>query len=250
MSYAVKRNFKFILEYDGSSYHGWQRQQGVLTIQEVLESRLEVMLRSPVRVRASGRTDAGVHARGQVINFYSNTNMQAEEIQRGLNSLLPADIVALHAEEAPQSFHARFSAKSKCYEYRILNRPAPSALDRKFAWHIRRPLDVASIRQCLLQIEGVHDFSAFMAAGSSVRSTERCVNKAELQSPLSDYLTFIFAANGFLRHMVRNIVGTLVDVGKGNLTPKEFSEIFASKDRRRAGMTAPAHGLYLISVQY
>lgn len=250
MNRDAKRNFKLVLEYDGASYHGWQRQQGVLTIQEVLESRLEVMLRSPVRVKASGRTDAGVHAEGQVVNFYSNTSMQATEIQRGLNSLLPPDIVVLHAEEVPHSFHACFSASSKIYEYRILNRIVPSALERSFAWHIRRSLSVSPMRQSLSLIVGTHDFSAFMASGSSVKSTERCIFRAELEIPEPDRFVFVFEANGFLRHMVRNIVGTLVGVGKGVLSPEMFQEILASKDRRRAGMTAPAHGLYLKSVHY
>lgn len=246
----ARRNFKLVLEYDGASYHGWQRQVGVLTVQEVLEARLEIMLQSPVRVRASGRTDAGVHAEGQVVNFYSTTSMQPEAIQRGLNSLLPADVVVLHAEEVPHSFHARFSAVSKTYEYRILNRNVPSALERKFVWHIRRPLAVAPMRQCLELITGTHDFSAFMATGSSVKSTERCITYAALEVLEPHRLVFVLEANGFLRHMVRNVVGTLVEVGRGVLTPEGFAGIVASKDRRRAGMTAPAHGLYLTGVRY
>jgi tRNA pseudouridine38-40 synthase len=245
-----KRNFKLILEYDGSQYHGWQRQHGVMTIQEVLESRLEIMLGEPMRTRASGRTDAGVHARGQVVNFYGHTSLQPEEIQRGLNSLLPSDIVVLHAEEVAHAFHARFSAAGKQYEYRILNRAAPSALERRFAWHIRRPLERLAINECLAGIVGLHDFSAFMAAGSSVTSTERRIYQAEIDADDGHHLVFLFEANGFLRHMVRNLVGTLVEVGKGKLTPEAFSGILASKDRRKAGMTAPAHGLYLVSVRY
>ncbi len=175
MSRDGKRNFKLVLEYDGGSYHGWQRQRGVLTVQEVLESRLEVMLRSPIRVRASGRTDAGVHAKGQVVNFYTDTTMQPPEVQRGLNSLLPSDIVVLDAEEMPYSFHASFSASSKIYEYRILNRSVPSALERRFAWHIRRPLAISPMQKSLDLLIGLHDFSAFMAAGSSVKSAERVI---------------------------------------------------------------------------
>jgi len=246
----AKRNFKLVLEYDGSHYHGWQRQQGVLTIQEVLESRLEVMLGGPIRARASGRTDAGVHARGQVVNFYSRTNLDPREIQRGLNSLLPSDIVVLHAEEAPDSFHSRFSASSKTYKYHILNRLAPSALERQFAWHIRRKISVAPILECLEIVKGSHDFSAFMASGSSVTSTERCMYRAELERSDADHLVFTFEANGFLRHMVRNLVGTLVDVGKGRLSPEDFRVVLTGKDRRKAGMTAPAHGLYLVAVHY
>lgn len=250
MRSELKRNFKLVLEYEGTGYHGWQRQQGVLTVQEVLESRLEVMLRGPVRVRASGRTDAGVHARGQVVNFYARTRMRPTEIMQGLNSLLPADIVVLCAEEAPDAFHARFSAVSKIYEYRILNRLQPSALDRNRVWHIRHELDLPAIEQCLRLIIGRHDFSAFMGAGSSVKSTERCIHRAELRIPEPYHAKFVFAADGFLKHMVRNLVGTLVDVGKGKLTPAAFGEVLAGGDRRRAGMTAPAHGLCLVAVVY
>jgi tRNA pseudouridine38-40 synthase len=246
----LKRNFKLTLEYDGSCYHGWQRQHGVLTIQEVLESRLEIILGEPIRTRASGRTDAGVHASGQVVGFYTHTGLEPEAVKRGLNSLLPPDIVVLQAEEMELEFHACFSAASKLYEYRILNRPTPSALERRFAWHIRRPLNKATIAECLESITGVHDFSAFMAAGSSVTSTERRVYRATIEVPDRHHLVCYFEANGFLRHMVRNLVGTLVDVGKGKLTPGDFLDILVSRDRRRAGMTAPAHGLYLVSVRY
>lgn len=245
-----KRNFRLVLEYDGSQYHGWQRQQGVLTIQEVLEARLELMLGDSIRVRASGRTDAGVHARGQVVNFYSRTKLNAGEIQRGLNSLLPADIVVLSANELPRSFHARFSAKSKVYQYRILNRQTPSALARQFAWHVRVPLAVSQMRECLETITGLHDFAAFMASGSSVTSTERHIYRAQLTCLTEHHLVFTFEANGFLRHMVRNLVGSLVEVGKGKWTPGDFAAILAGRDRRRAGMTAPAHGLYLVTVRY
>ena len=245
-----KRNFKLTLEYDGSQYHGWQRQHGALTIQEVLESRLEIILGEPMRTRASGRTDAGVHARGQVVNFYAHTALEPAEIQRGLNGLLPPDIVVLHAEDVDHAFHARFSAVGKRYEYRILNREAPSALERHFAWHIRKPLDPSAMRACLASIVGLHDFSAFMAAGSPVNSTERDLYRAEIEACDAHHLVFLFEANGFLRHMVRNLVGTLVAVGKGKLAPSDFSAILASRDRRQAGMTAPAHGLYLVSVRY
>lgn len=245
-----KRNFKLVIEYDGAHYHGWQRQAGVLTVQEALEARLEIMLGQSVRVRGSGRTDAGVHARGQVVNFYARTRLQPDQIQRGLNSLLPEDIVVLQASEVPDSFHARFSAVSKVYEYRILNRATGSALDRNRAWHIRQSLDVHAMEAALEVVRGAHDFRAFMAAGSSVKSTERCVHRATLECPHPEWLIFRFVADGFLRHMVRNLVGTLVEVGRGKLSVEGVRDILASKDRRRAGMTAPAHGLYLDTVNY
>ncbi len=246
----AKRNFRLVLEYDGTNYHGWQRQHGVLTVQEAVESRLEIMLGLPIKVRASGRTDAGVHARAQEVNFYARTNLQPVEIQRGLNALLPDDIVILAAFEVDDSFHARFSAQSKTYEYRILNRPVRSALERHHAWHIRRPLEVAPMRECLRMIEGEHDFAAFMASGSGVTSTVRCLYRVELRFPDAEHLLFVFDGNGFLRQMVRNLVGTIVEVGKGRLGPQDFQRILLSRDRRQAGMTAPARGLCLVWVAY
>lgn len=246
----AKKNIRLVLEYDGSNYHGWQRQLGVLTIQEVLESRLEVMLQSRVGVRASGRTDAGVHARGQVVNFQARTRLKPEEIQRGLNSLLPPDIVVLRAEEAAESFHARFSATGKTYEYHILNRAIPSALERRYAWHVPQPLDFRPMLECLQAVLGPHDFAAFMASGSSVISTERIIRRAELDGRDDGNVKLVFEANGFLRHMVRNLVGTIVEVGRGMRATEEFVDILASRDRRRAGMTAPAHGLFLMAVHY
>lgn len=246
----AKRNFKLVLEYDGSNYHGWQRQKGVLTLQEVVESKLGIMLGHPVTVRASGRTDAGVHALGQVINFYAKTRLGPQDFQRGLNGLLPPDIVVRHAEEVPDSFHASYSAVSKIYEYRILNRPLPSALERLYAWHVPKPLDLESIRQCLPVLLGEHDFSAFMAAGSSVTNPVRVMLEVQAWRPDPDHLYFRFQATGFLRHMVRNLVGTLVQAGRGAMTPRDLAAVLESRDRSRAGITAPAHGLYLVCVFY
>ncbi len=246
----IRRNFKLVLEYDGTNYHGWQRQQGMLTVQEVVESCLEIMLGGPVRVCASGRTDAGVHARGQVTSFHARTRLQPAELERGLNALLPDDIVATSVSEVAESFHARFSAQSKTYEYHILNRAVRSALERNHVWHIRRPLATAPMRDCLETIQGEHDFAAFMASGSKVSSTVRRIYRAELQLPDHHHLLFVFEGNGFLRQMVRNLVGTLVEVGAGKRTPEDFGWVLASGDRRRAGMTAPARGLSLVCVNY
>ena len=245
-----RRNIKLVLEYDGSAYHGWQRQAGSLSIQEVMETRLGVMLGHKVGVYASGRTDAGVHAKGQAVNFHTRTNLTPDEILRGLNSLLPDDIVVLNAGEMDQSFHARFSAVSKVYEYHILNRAVPSALLRNYAWHVRRPLALAPMEQCLRRIHGRNDFSAFMASGSRASSTERDMLRAVLDQPWPDRLRFTLEANGFLRRMVRNLIGTIVEVGKGKRTADDFECIIRSGDRKRAGMTAPGHGLYLVSVNY
>jgi tRNA pseudouridine38-40 synthase len=245
-----ERNIKLVLEYDGSGYHGWQRQAGSLSIQEVIESRLGTMLGKRVGIRASGRTDAGVHAKGQVVNFYTGARLTVDEILKGINSLLPRDIVVLSAEEVEKSFHARFSAVSKVYEYHILNRPVPSALLRNYTWHVRRPLVPEPMEECLDSIRGRNDFSAFMASGSPVSSTERHMLRAELVQVRADRLKFIYEADGFLRHMVRNLTGTIVEVGKGKWTASDFDRIKRSGDRRQAGMTAPGHGLYLASVNY
>lgn len=250
MDPRTKRNFKLVLEYDGSDYHGWQRQRGVLTLQEVVESRLEIMLGAPVSVRASGRTDAGVHALGQVVNFYGKTRLTPEEIQRGLNSLLPEDVVVRHASEVPHSFHARFSARSKTYAYHVLNRMLPSAIERRYAWHVTRPLAREPMAACMSLIRGTFDFTSFMGSGSPVKSSQRHIMDTRLETPDAEHLVFVFRADGFLRHMVRNLVGTIVEVGKGKGSPEDFLQILRGKDRKLAGMTAPAHGLFLVSVDY
>ena len=245
-----KRNIKLLLEYDGCGYHGWQRQAGSLSIQEVIESRLGVMLGERVGIRASGRTDAGVHAKGQVVNFCARTKLTADQILKGLNSLLPRDIAVLDAEEADRSFHARFSAVSKVYEYHILNRQVPSALLRNYVWFVRGALSLGPMEECLERICGLNDFSAFMASGSEVSSTSRNMFRAELERIGADRLKFTYEADGFLRHMVRNLTGTIVEVGKGKKSTSDFERIMRSGDRRQAGMTAPGHGLYLVSVNY
>ena len=250
MNYDQRKNYKLVLEYDGSNYHGWQRQKGLLTIQEVVETRLAIMTQTPVRLVGAGRTDAGVHARGQVANFLSKTQIPPARLLRGLNSLLPDDIVALELISVPKDFHARFKARSKIYQYRIHNGPIAPALGRQYGWHISRPLRWSSMVKCLKLLEGRHDFSSFQAAGSSVRSTERVVLATEITA-VGEYTRLItIEANGFLRHMVRNIVGTLVDVGSGKHTEEGFSAVLAAGNRQQAGMTAPARGLCLLEVRY
>ena len=247
---GTEKNYKLILEYDGSNYHGWQRQRGVLTIQEVVETRLAIMTQAPVRLIGAGRTDAGVHARGQVANFYSETQIASKRLLHGLNSLLPEDIVALDLTVAPKGFHARFQAQSKVYEYRIHNTPLPPALGRQYSWHIGQLLNWDAMERCLKLLEGRHDFSSFQATGSSVRSSERIVFSTGIP-PVHELVRVItIEANGFLRHMVRNIVGTLVEVGRGKLTVEGFSGVVAARDRKQAGMTAPARGLCLGQVRY
>jgi tRNA pseudouridine38-40 synthase len=245
-----KKNIRLILEYDGSRYHGWQRQADGPTIQGIIEEKIQLMTREPVRLIASGRTDAGVHALNQVCNFITKTKIDPNALQRGLNALLPDDILIKKAEYVPLDFHAMYSAKSKTYEYRILNRKEPDVFIRSYAWHIKRGLGIEGMHKCVSSLCGKHDFSSFRSTGSGNRNPVREMMRAELQGPDQGLLRFVFEADGFLRHMVRNIVGTVVEVGQGKMGFDEFGEIFQSKDRRRAGLKAPPQGLFLIEVQY
>ncbi len=240
-----------ILAYDGVRYHGWQRQKGDTTIQGTIEDNLETMLGDPVTLIASGRTDAGVHAHNQVCNFRTFTTIEPEAIKRGLNSLLPNDILIKQAEYVPPDFHARYSARSKTYEYRILNRETPDLFRRHYLWHIRIPLDTARMAQCLNCIVGSYDFSAFRSSGSANMDPVRSVSRADIHGPDKEGLIRItMAADGFLRHMVRNIVGTLVEAGMEKLGLEQFRDILESRDRQQAGIKAPANGLFLIDVKY
>ncbi len=247
---ADPRKIKLTLAYDGTRYHGWQLQKNGLTIQEVLEDKLRVMTQEPVRVFGSGRTDAGVHALGQVCHFESHSRLGPEALQKGLNGLLPDDIHVVHTERVPAGFHARYDARSKVYEYRILNRPEPDVFLRRTTWHVTRPLDREAIRQGLACLRGEHDFSSFRSAGSGNRNPVRRMLQAELCEPGPGLVHLVFEANGFLRHMVRNLVGTLVDVGTGKISLEGLEKILEAGDRARAGVKAPATGLFLVEVRY
>jgi tRNA pseudouridine38-40 synthase len=245
------QNFKIVIEYDGTSYQGWQRQNNGITIQGTIEAAIETMINNPVTVIGSGRTDAGVHALNQVASFRADTRLTSEIFKRGLNSLLPPDIVIKDCVAVDDGFHAQYSARSKVYRYRILNRSNPTALFRQYTWHIRKPLDLNAMNKAMAYLEGQHDFSAFEATGSPRSDAVRTVIDANLTEKDSDgYVVFSIEADGFLRHMVRNVVGTLVDVGLGKVSPGAFEDILMSKDRKKAGITAPAHGLVLKEVKY
>ncbi|MFO7554037.1 MAG: tRNA pseudouridine(38-40) synthase TruA [Desulfobacterales bacterium] len=243
-------NFKITIEYDGSAYHGWQRQTMDRTIQGEIETALMTMAGNRVALTGSGRTDAGVHAYNQVANFQCETQLTPGVFQKGLNSLLPEDIVITSCEVVPEEFHAQYDAKSKTYHYRILNRPIPVAISRQYAWHIRKELDLDAMRGALHFIVGTHDFKAFEGSGSPRADTIRCIINADLFKTDDGYVVLKIEGDGFLRFMVRNIVGTLVDVGLGKITPDDFKQILVSKDRNLAGITAPAHGLFLMTVRY
>jgi tRNA pseudouridine38-40 synthase len=244
------RTIKLVIEYDGTNYQGWQVQSKGLTIQGILQERLTRVTSKPVHVIGSGRTDAGVHALGQVAHFKTESSMDVVSFQRALNGLLPDDIVVLRAEEADEGFHARKGSRSKIYEYRILNRSLRSAFHRAYAWHIPQKLDLEAMREATQVLVGEQDFSSFRSAGSPTRTAVRRVIQAEWQKKWEGFLVFEIEASGFLKQMVRAIVGTLVDVGREKISAVAFKQILDSKDRRFAGPTAPAHGLFLKEVKY
>lgn len=247
---SVFRNIRLLLEYDGTRYHGWQRQADVLTIQEVLETAVARLTQTPVALIGSGRTDAGVHARGQVANFRTTSAIPLRAFHQGLNSLLPRDIAVLSAAEAPPEFHARKSARAKTYEYRILTRPNRSPLNHHYTWWIALPLDLTAMAGAAAFLPGEHDFTAFRASGSDNINPVRRVLAASWREEPGGWLTFTITATGFLRGMVRSMVGTMVEVGRGKAPPTILAELLTSGARHLAGPTAPPQGLYLVEVFY
>ena len=243
------RNVKVVCEYDGTAYHGWQRQPNGLSIQEVLEEKIGIITQEQIFLTASGRTDAGVHALNQVANFRTGSTIPCGNLQKGINSLLPGDIVIKDLQDADDAFHARYSAKSKIYIYRIFNNPVRSPLRRNRCWHIRVPLDVSAMSEAAAFLEGTHDYSSFCAAGGDAEDHVRTVTVVSIEREGSE-ISFSIEANGFLRYMVRNIIGLLVDVGRGIIMPTEFNEIMEAMDRTRAGITGPPQGLFLKEVRY
>ena len=247
---SKSHHIRLILAYDGSRYHGWQRQKNGLTIQEILEDKIGIMAGETVTVIGSGRTDAGVHALNQTCHFKTRSPLGPDVFKKGLNSLLPDDIFIRNADTVSPDFHARYSARRKTYEYRILNREAPDVFQRAYVWHIKAPLDIKAMRQCLGLLVGEHDFSSFRSTGSGNTNPVRNVLKAGILGPEDGLLRLVIQADGFLRHMVRNIVGTLVDVGLGKSDFETFRRILESGDRALAGVKAPSQGLFLVGVEY
>ncbi|MCP4022111.1 MAG: tRNA pseudouridine(38-40) synthase TruA [Desulfobacteraceae bacterium] len=246
----MDKNFKIVIEYDGTRFFGWQRQKDRITIQGELEKVLSTILNQEIKINGSGRTDAGVHAKGQVANFNAVTKLECNEIKRGLNSLISNDIVVHHCEQMHDQFHARYNTLSKEYHYHILNQPDACAIGKDFVWHIRKPLDVEMMNACCSLILGTHDFKSFEGAGSPKAHTRREVFLAKVEQTAPDRLVFKIEASGFLKHMVRNLMGSLVDVGLSKMTPKKFQQILEAKDRKEASATAPAQGLFLMQVNY
>jgi len=238
-----------LIEYDGTRYYGWQSQPGGNTIQQEIERAIHEITGQNIRIHGAGRTDAGVHAFCQVAHFDIVSGIPAEKFSYALNSKLPEDISILESFEIDGNFHSRFSANGKCYSYVIRNTAQRSALNRTQCMWVPRPLDLESMREAARYILGTHDFKAFCSAHSSVADTVRTVESLDMVRD-GCYIKIDICGNGFLHNMVRIIVGTLIDVGHGKMEPREVKDIIESKDRKRAGATADASGLFLVEVMY
>ncbi len=246
----METNFELTIEYDGTRYHGWQKQPNGPTIQQEIETAINTITGQTIRLTGSGRTDAGVHALAQTANFSCGTLMAPEAMMNALNSVLPDDIAIRRCRRVPLCFHARFNAISKIYCYHIANQPVRPAIHRQFSWWIRTPLDVAAMQKAATHLLGKHDFKSFEGAGSPRAHTVRNVMTAEVEQDPDGKTRVTIQADGFLRYMVRNIVGSLAAVGRNKIDPDGFREILMAKDRSKAAATAPPHGLFLMGVQY
>lgn len=243
-------NWRLVLEYDGTGFAGWQRQPGTArTVQGVLERAFARVSADAVVVTGAGRTDAGVHAEGQVASVRAATRLDPATLHRALNALLPRDVAVVSLARAPDSFHARRAARSKLYVYRLWAHPIRSPLRERFALWLREPLDLAALREASALLIGTHDFASFCAAGGAARTTVRTVSRAEWHGTAPGALCFAVEGPGFLRHMVRNLVGSLLEVARGRRPPGWIAELLALRDRTRAGPTAPARGLTLVRIE-
>ncbi len=241
--------FKVVLEYDGTRYSGWQRQLNAPTIQATVEKALAAIAQTRLTVIGAGRTDAGVHALGQVASFRTDRGLSRREWLRALNAHLPADISALSVEEAPDDFHARYSASGKLYEYHLLNRSERAPLLRERAWMLYKSLDFAAMTDAAACLIGTHDFSSFETAPTDNENPHCRLDQLDLRRE-GDLIVLAFYADRFLKQMVRSMVGTLVEVGQGKRTAADMQTVLTASARAAAGRTAPAHGLYLVKVDY
>jgi len=250
------RNIRLLIAYDGAGFHGWQIQPDKPTIQGEIEKRLAAIHNGHITLHGAGRTDAGVHSRGMVAHFNAHKLIGPSVYLNSLNSMLPASIRILEATEESLSFHSRFSAKGKTYSYSIFNGTIQMPHERYYSHHIRTPLDFDSINECLSIIQGTHDFACFETSGSrdlsltNGKGSIRTISEAILVNPNPFFYEISITGDGFLRHMVRNIVGTILEVGLNRRTIENFRETLLSKKRTKAGTTAPAHGLTLIKIFY
>jgi tRNA pseudouridine38-40 synthase len=250
------RILKLTISYDGTDYVGWQRQAEGDSIQGLIEDALRPIEGAAVVVHGAGRTDAGVHALGQVASVHLTAALDVETLGRALNAALPPAVRIVQVEDAAADFHARFNATGKLYRYRILNGGPGSSFDVRYAWHVPQPLDFEAMALAAEPLRGTHDFSAFAAAGGAVQTTERTIREIALNREPAPWqargalITLDVDGDGFLRHMVRNVAGTLVEIGLGRWDPARIREILESRDRARAGATAPPRGLFLVAVRY
>jgi tRNA pseudouridine38-40 synthase len=243
----TKKNIKLIVAYEGTHYLGWQKTAMGPSIEEELEKALTQILRHPVALQAASRTDAGVHAEGQVVNFFTDVEMALERLQKSLNGLLPKDISVLKIEEAAENFHPTLDSQGKEYHYSVCLGPTQLPFHRSFSWHFSYPVDLEEIKKAAQHLKGRHDFSAF----TNERQEDNIREIFDIViEPFADRLKIRVSGNNFLYKMVRNIVGTLLYVGSGKLSSEELPAILASRDRTRAGVTAPALGLVLKEVFY
>ena len=244
------RNIKLTIEYDGKDFNGWQKQPDKLNIQGNIESAIEQITGEKVELHASGRTDAGVHALGQVANFKTNSDLPIEKFPIAINTKLKRSIRIIKAEEVDENFHSRLSCKKKTYRYVINNSPIASAIYRNLETHIPQKLDIEKIKQAVKYFEGEHDFKAFKASGTSSKSSVRIIYKAEVIEADNNRIYIELTGSGFLYNMVRIISGTLVDVGLGKTKPEQIADIILSGNRELAGKTLPPNGLFLLKVEY
>lgn len=244
------RNFKIVLQYDGMRYQGWQRQVSTdNTIQGKLETLLSKMCEQPVEIQGAGRTDAGVHAYGQVANFHIDTDKTPSEIMEYMNAYLPEDICVISCEEKPERFHARLLAKGKIYQYCIWNSEVKPVFRRKYVHQIPRTLDVEAMQKAADLLIGTHDYQSFTSTKRGKKSTVRTVDSIQIERK-GEELVFSFKGNGFLYHMVRIIMGTLVETGLGLRKPEDIVSVLEAKDRSKAGHLIPGNGLTLVKVLY
>lgn len=244
------RNIKLTIEYDGTNYHGWQIQKNAKTVQEYVEKALSKLLETQTGVTGCSRTDVGVHAYGQVATFKTDSVIPAEKFSYAVNNLLPEDIVIQKSEEVSEDFHPRYASKGKRYRYLICNSAHPSALMRNRACHVRPALNFEEMQKAARHFVGQHDFAAFQATGGQVRSTVREIYSLTVAKKEDNVIAIEVTGNGFLYNMVRIIAGTLIYVGMGKLKEEEIPQIIQGLDRRKAGKTVPAQGLYLMEIYY
>ena len=245
----MKKKYLLIIEYEGTAYHGWQMQKNGISVQELVEKALTKITKIKTTVLSSGRTDAGVHAEGMPAHFVTESKMKPLEFLYALNSNLPLDITIKKVEKVPISFNDRGSVKKKLYRYTILNQDHPSALNYRRSWFIPHKMDIAAMKRAANYFVGKHDFTSFRAGNCNAKTPVRILNRIEIFRQ-SGFLQIEFEGKGFLKHMVRNLVGTLVFVGRKKIPARQAKVILESRNRRIAGPTAPAQGLCLVKVCY